>query len=244
MKSFLKWLAGLFRVEVVWVDRGQGKWVRRRRFHPLTRILFLLGLLALGIVAGIDFFYTSKETKERPIVATETVAPPETEGVEPASPDIVLPAPLPIPAPPPLSAGIDVGDDEPWIRVSKGNYRLYLYRGKSVDRSFGVAVGKNTGDKQRRGDNRTPEGIFSVQSIENASAWTHDFRDGKGIIQGAYGPWFIRLKTGWQGIGIHGTHAPDSIGTMVSEGCIRMQNSDLEELKRFAVKNMKVVIEE
>jgi lipoprotein-anchoring transpeptidase ErfK/SrfK len=31
---------------------------------------------------------------------------------------------------------------------------------------------------------------------------------------------------------------------MVSEGCVRMLNDDLEDLKKFAFKSMKVVIEE
>ena len=62
---------------------------------------------------------------------------------------------------------------------------------------------------------------------------------------GAYGPWFIRLKTGWNGIGIHGTHDPGSIGTDVTEGCIRLQNKDVEELKKQYIKvGLPVVIEE
>jgi lipoprotein-anchoring transpeptidase ErfK/SrfK len=147
---------------------------------------------------------------------------------------------LPGPIPPDLS----VEDGEYWIRINKSLFRLYLYRGDEVDRVYTIAVGKNPGDKERAGDNRTPNGVFTVQSIEDASAWTHDFRDGRGLIKGAYGPWFIRLRTGWQGIGIHGTHDPDSRGTMVSEGCVRMLNDDLESLKQFAFKNMKVLIEE
>ena len=83
-----------------------------------------------------------------------------------------------------------------------------------------------------------------MQSIENAGGWSHDFLDGKGVIRGAYGPWFIRLKTGWQGIGIHGTHDPDSRGSRATEGCIRLSNDELEELRQFAFREMKVVIEE
>jgi lipoprotein-anchoring transpeptidase ErfK/SrfK len=228
MKFFPDWLTALFRVEVVWVDRGQGRWVRRRRFHPLTRVILIVAVLTFGISLSVSYLCPVKPEEERPtpVSMPETPeSPPVIDG--PASPDISLPGELPVPAPLPIALGSSVGDDESWIRISKKNYRLYLYRGKKVDRSFGIAIGKNVGDKQRSGDNRTPEGIFSIQSIENAKSWTHDFRDGNGVIRGAYGPWFIRLKTRWRGIGIHGTHAPDSIGTMVSEGCIRMQNGDL-----------------
>ena len=85
---------------------------------------------------------------------------------------------------------------------------MRVMSGGEVLEVFGVAVGKNAGDKQRAGDMRTPEGSFTVEQVQDASWWSHDFGDGKGEIKGAYGPWFIRLKTGWRGIGIHGTHDP------------------------------------
>ena len=79
----------------------------------------------------------------------------------------------------------------------------------------------------------TPVGTFTVDEIDDASSWPHDFGDGRGEIAGAYGPWFISLDTealsggAWDGIGIHGTHDPQSIGTDASEGCIRLHNEDL-----------------
>ena len=131
------------------------------------------------------------------------------------------------------------------IRVSKSTYTLTLYKGNEPVKTYPIAVGKNPGDKQRIGDNRTPTGNFKIVSIENASQWSHDFRDGKGKIAGAYGPWFLRLDAkGWKGIGIHGTHDPDSLGTMATEGCIRLSNESIAELKTFAYKNMPVVIRE
>jgi len=106
-------------------------------------------------------------------------------------------------------------------------------------------VGANGGQKRRVGDSRTPTGRFTVQQVQNSSKWTYDFGDGRGQTPGAYGPWFIRLKTpGWSGIGIHGTHDPDSIGRMITQGCIRMKNSDLEDLKKKVFVGMKVVITE
>ena len=131
------------------------------------------------------------------------------------------------------------------IRVNKSAYTLTLYKGSEPVKTYFIAVGKNPGDKQRVGDNRTPVGKFKIVSIENASKWTHDFHDGKGKIRGAYGPWFLRLEAkGWKGIGIHGTHDPESIGTMATEGCIRLHNEDIAELKQYAYRNMPVVIRE
>ena len=67
----------------------------------------------------------------------------------------------------------------------------------------------NFGQKVKAGDNRTPEGVFKVVSKEPAAHWTYDF--GKGPVKGAYGPLFIRLSTpGFKGIGIHGTHDPET----------------------------------
>ncbi len=115
--------------------------------------------------------------------------------------------------------------------VTKSAFTLDLFEGDRLVETFPVAVGKNPGDKQAVGDNRTPEGQFAVSSIEDSRKWTHDFGDGKGSVKGAYGSWFIRLATpGWKGIGIHGTHDPASIGTAATEGCIRLRNSDLVRL--------------
>jgi lipoprotein-anchoring transpeptidase ErfK/SrfK len=114
--------------------------------------------------------------------------------------------------------------------VTKSAFTLELFEGETLVETFPVAIGKNGGDKQAAGDFRTPEGEFAVSSIEDSRKWTHDFGDGKGRIKGAYGPWFIRLETGWKGIGIHGTHDPASIGTAATEGCIRLANSDLLRL--------------
>lgn len=127
------------------------------------------------------------------------------------------------------------------ILVDKSDYRLAFYRNNQLQRTFRIAVGKNPGDKQRRGDFRTPEGRFRISQIQDSRAWVHDFNDGKGPIAGAYGPWFLRLKwdgdpssiaQSWIGIGIHGTHDSASIGTMATEGCIRLKNAELEELVR------------
>ena len=103
------------------------------------------------------------------------------------------------------------------IVIDKSEFSLVLFRGNEAVKRYAVCVGKNAGNKMKRGDMRTPEGKFVVSQIQNSSYWVHDFKDGKGPVAGAYGPWFLRLKavsgTNWKGIGIHGTHDPASIGT-------------------------------
>ncbi|MBP2629079.1 MAG: ykuD [Firmicutes bacterium] len=128
------------------------------------------------------------------------------------------------------------------IIVDKSEFKLHLFKEGTIIKSYDVAIGKNPGQKQRVGDMTTPTGEFTVDEIINSSYWTHDFNDGNGEIEGAYGPWFISLETGWNGIGIHGTHNPNSIRTMASEGCIRMNNDEVAELKELISTGTKVVI--
>ncbi len=126
-----------------------------------------------------------------------------------------------------------------YILVIKHLFKLYHYENGIPVAEYFVATGLNSGDKQSVGDMRTPVGRFPIVSIEDSSTWEHDFNDGHGSIKGAYGPWFIRLMTNsdttvskqtWTGIGIHGTHAPESIGKRATEGCIRLKNKDIRDL--------------
>jgi len=132
------------------------------------------------------------------------------------------------------------------IVIHKSEFSLVLFRGNESVKQYAVCVGKNSGNKMKRGDMKTPEGRFVISQIQNSSYWVHDFRDGKGPIAGAYGPWFLRLKavsgTNWKGIGIHGTHDPASIGTRASEGCVRMNNDDLRELRKVVRIGLPVTI--
>lgn len=131
-----------------------------------------------------------------------------------------------------------------FVIIDKQNMTLQMYDYKgSLTFSVSIACGRNLGNKKEKGDMRTPEGVFHVISIEDASGWSHDFKDGNGIIDSAYGPWFIRLDTpGYNGIGIHGTHAPESLGTRATEGCIRLKNEDVIKLKEKVYIGMTVVI--
>ena len=130
------------------------------------------------------------------------------------------------------------------VLVSKKDCKLYILNHRQDTlRCFNCGVGLNTGNKQKKGDKRTPEGTFVISSIENSKKWTHDFNDGFGERKGAYGPWFVRLKVPkFKGIGIHGTCFPTSIGSRCSEGCIRLSNSDIEKLVKYIKKGCKVTI--
>ena len=139
-----------------------------------------------------------------------------------------------------------------FILISKPEYRLYVCEvvdGDTIKRvHYPVCVGKAKGQKQKKGDMKTPECTFekpfSITEIVDASKWTHDFGDGRGSIL-SYGHWFMRLKTpGHSGIGIHGsTNNESSVPGRGSEGCIRLRDDDLIQLKeKYAFVGMRVVI--
>lgn len=142
------------------------------------------------------------------------------------------------------NAKVEAIDNAAMIVVNKADMTLtmYDYEGDTIH-SYPMACGLNYGNKLMKGDMRTPEGVFRVCDIQNASEWKHDFGDGNGEIRGAYGSHFIRLAVpDHKGIGIHGTHLPNSIGYRATEGCIRLNNNDLLDLVKDVYVGMVVVI--
>lgn len=123
------------------------------------------------------------------------------------------------------------------IIIDKPAFRLYVVEQESdTVASFPVALGINYGQKQRHGDHRTPDGTFSIRSIEDSSGWEGDASGSD------YGPWFMRLSGQWEHVGIHGTNRPESIGTRASLGCIRLHNEDLLKLRQLVDVGTKIVI--
>ncbi len=133
----------------------------------------------------------------------------------------------------PFSKYLGQVDSAPFIVVDKPSLTLTLVdaQGNAI-KEYGCSVAKNFGPKQVRGDNKTPEGAFKINELLYAKGIPHDFKDGKGPIKDAYGPWFLRLDVpGYRDIGIHGTPFPESIGTRATEGCVRLRNEDIVDLK-------------
>jgi lipoprotein-anchoring transpeptidase ErfK/SrfK len=105
------------------------------------------------------------------------------------------------------------------IEVFLDEFNLKAYKGDEVilDAPIGVAQ-----------ENRpTPGGLYyTTELLKSADP--------------AYGPWAYGLSgfsetltsfNGGQGqLGLHGTNQPEAIGTRVSSGCIRLENSNIEKL--------------
>ena len=106
------------------------------------------------------------------------------------------------------------------IVVSLPDKQLALLEDGKVLKTYQIAVGAE--------ESRSPEGEFTViNRLENPTYYA----PGKVIGPGKENP----LGTRWMGLskkgfGIHGTDTPSSIGFPRSHGCIRMRNSDVEEL--------------
>lgn len=133
----------------------------------------------------------------------------------------------------PYASYLSQVDSYPFLLIDKEAFTLTVIDSLGYEIThYGVAVAVNYGNKTRSGDHKTPEGVFKINQLLNAKGLTHDFHDGKGPIPDAYGPWFFRLDCPVSRvIGIHGTHKPESIGTRATEGCIRLRNEDILDLK-------------
>ena len=204
-----------------------------------NQFIVIISLLLMPI-AGVA---CSGNTSERH--ATEaTIAPADTAAPVDTTTPVTTQLP-PLPAKPTGTA---------FIVVSKKNLTLSVYdrdaHGDTVlVAQYPCCMGKNKGNKQGRGDMRTPESPagkpFKITMIQDASTWKHDFNDGRGNIK-AYGHWFLRLETpGHKGIGIHGsTNNENTVPGRASEGCIRLLDKDIITLKEhFAYVGMPVTVQ-
>ncbi len=125
---------------------------------------------------------------------------------------------------------IDVSDGDHTILVDKALQRVYLYSGRSQIEMFPCSTGKNSGDKEVKGDNRTPDGIYFFVGL----------LDGKDLPE-FYGwrayilnyPNLVDKITGKDGDGIwiHGRNEP--LSSMDTHGCISLTNSDLHKLAAY-----------
>jgi lipoprotein-anchoring transpeptidase ErfK/SrfK len=135
-----------------------------------------------------------------------------------------------------------------YIEVIKHSFILTAYidatKAEVVAGPWPCAIGSNPdgADKQTVGDCRTPEGRHLIVSVEDSHVW----KDDKGYL--AYGPWFLRLQgqeaanAAWTGIGIHGTHEPESMGHKASHGCVRLTNERSTFLKDLVRAGETVVV--
>jgi lipoprotein-anchoring transpeptidase ErfK/SrfK len=115
------------------------------------------------------------------------------------------------------------------VTVDRGSFKLRLFKGLKWRKTYGVAVGMGGFD--------TPRGLYRIQSKQVDPAWHAPNRPWAGALAGTTIPGGAPnnpLKARWlgiaNGVGIHGTGEPWSIGTRASHGCIRMRVPDVIDL--------------
>jgi len=104
--------------------------------------------------------------------------------------------------------------------VDKSQNTLILKTGEEIIKTYIVSTGVN---------NSTPLGNFKIINKLVSPTWYK-----AGVVVSAGSPGNI-LGSRWLGFdlagyGIHGTTDPQSLGRQVTQGCVRMSNSDVEEL--------------
>lgn len=174
------------------------------------------GRVDVAVVLGRDF--------DGARMAVTTAAPPaaEEEEADWSSLPVVVKR-----GPPPRA--LDDG-----VYVSKTHHTVTLFRGGEIVRQYPCATGR---------EGSTPEGEFTVNMKLVDPVW---YWKGKAIPPGpdnGLGSRFIGITNAEhpKGYGLHGTNEPGSIGRDASHGCVRLLNSDVEELYK-EVKNGDAVI--
>lgn len=121
----------------------------------------------------------------------------------------------------PIPAHASEEPDTPAIIINLPSRTLEYYEAGSLIREYRIAIGSAYSP--------TPLGTFHITDKEVNPAW---YPPGKGysVPSGPSNPLGYR----WMGFlptyGVHGTNMPWSIGRVVSNGCIRMLEEDVEEL--------------
>jgi lipoprotein-anchoring transpeptidase ErfK/SrfK len=129
------------------------------------------------------------------------------------------------------------------IAVTRHKYEMVLEMDRVFFKRYRVCIGA---------ENKTPVGSFVITEREVNPTW---WPEGRGAIPA--GDERNLLGTRWlatkdkqnpeddkRGLGIHGTTDESSLGRSVSAGCIRMLNSDVEELHMLVPVGTPVAIAE
>lgn len=125
-------------------------------------------------------------------------------------------------------------DSEFSILVIKSQYMLTLKLGDEILKNYEISTGKG-------GYDSTPVGKFRITTKLIDPVW---YKNGKAFPpqspKNVLGSRWLGLSK--KGYGIHGTTKPDTIGKPMTQGCIRMYNSDVEELYSIVPKGILVTI--
>ena len=206
--------------------------------YPIRAVAYVLGGGAWSLALG-----------QMPMVSTPEEAPQSQAGAPEAT--VLAPAVLPEAAKPAVADSTSPERDVVLLTVDKKTMRAELKTlpqdaklSRSI-RTYRIAIGKQDGDKERTGDNKTPEGIyFTMDSFDTAQ---------RSLPTEKYGPKAIPLnfpnpmdqaagKTG-HGIWLHGAGNDQRIEeSKATEGCVAFYNSDVPTLERWLKPHQGIVV--
>ena len=120
--------------------------------------------------------------------------------------------------------------------VQKSRFRLIVFFNNKFVREYPVGIGKY---------DKTPVGTFVIQTKLVDPKWygpdgVYPFGHAKNIL----GTRWLGFKetAEFHGYGIHGCNDPSAIGKMLSNGCIRMRNPDVEDVYKLLRRGDEVTI--
>ncbi|MEI4617969.1 L,D-transpeptidase [Bacillus cereus] len=123
-----------------------------------------------------------------------------------------------------------------YIVIKREEHKLYYVKNKLVIKSFPVSTGRR--------ENPTPTGRFTVVYKEQNRPF-YKRQIAGGAPNNPLGTRWIGLNikgTNGNTYGIHGTNQAGTIGMKISDGCIRMNNADVEWLYNQVEKGTTVII--
>lgn len=107
------------------------------------------------------------------------------------------------------------------VKVDKSDNVLEVFLDGKFFKRYQVGTGKY---------NRTPVGTYKITLRQERPTWYRP--DGAEVQYGdpenLLGTHYLKLDT--PGIGLHGTWEEETIGSQSSAGCVRLKNSDIEQL--------------
>lgn len=237
----------------------------------IIALIVVLGVLftALGFVLRDVIFNTAEPAPQPAPQPSPEPAPVPTPEPTPQPTPQPTPEPTPQPTPEPTEPALTA--DSYYVVVSKESQKMYLYdKEDSLVKEYVISTGLFDGDKEVRGDCRTPEGTFTIKLLEE-----HYIYEQTKFGQGFYGPLVMVLDTSqkqaqalknfdyyyelpclnnirhvdkgegaaWETLGLQGTSRPENLGQNYSYGEIRLSNTDILELKEYLMVGSKVIIE-
>lgn len=130
----------------------------------------------------------------------------------------------------PKVSGADLAAKYPVVlAVDRDNFKLSLFKKLKRVKVYPIALG--------RAGQETPSGLYKIQNKAVDPAWSVPNAEWAGSLAGTVIPSGAPnnpLKARWlgiyDGVGVHGTDARESIGTNASAGCIRMLIEDVKQL--------------